>query len=166
MGPVRLGVGTEWLLDGRAFRVVRQLTADRFIAQDVKFLVEQEFSQDEILAQYSSGRLQFATSDAPLEARKPLKSPRRTVRELDEWQKRILEQRWQAMEPLTRLATAHTWRALPSTSGPMEVSLALLLHKDQFDAFRLALTEFRGSKPWLEILCTGPWPPYSYVSSD
>jgi len=35
MGPVRLGVGTEWLLDGRAWRVVRQLAPDRFVAQDV-----------------------------------------------------------------------------------------------------------------------------------
>jgi hypothetical protein len=69
------------------------------------------------------------------------------------------------VEPLSRLATAHTWRTLPSPSGMPEVSLALLLHKDQLDAFRLALAEFRGSMPWLEILCTGPWPPYSHVSS-
>ena len=30
MGRIRLGVGTEWLLDGRAWRVVRQLAPDRF----------------------------------------------------------------------------------------------------------------------------------------
>jgi hypothetical protein len=70
------------------------------------------------------------------------------------------------VEPLSRLATAHTWRTLPSASGMPEVSLALLLRKDQLDAFRLALAEFRGSMPWLEILCTGPWPPYSHMSSD
>jgi hypothetical protein len=34
MGRIRLGVGTEWLLDGRAWRVVRQLAPDRFVAQD------------------------------------------------------------------------------------------------------------------------------------
>jgi hypothetical protein len=34
MGKIRLGVGTEWLLDGRAWRVVRQLAPDRFVAQD------------------------------------------------------------------------------------------------------------------------------------
>jgi hypothetical protein len=33
MGKLRLGVGTEWLLDGRAWRVVRQLAPDRFVAQ-------------------------------------------------------------------------------------------------------------------------------------
>jgi len=87
MGPVRIGVGTEWLLDGRAWRVVRQPgeverpciansqkgkarrdrlrpavsghcpAADRYIAQDTKFLVEQEFSQAKILAHYTEGRL-------------------------------------------------------------------------------------------------------------
>ena len=31
MGTIRLGVGTEWLLDGRAFRVVRQLGPDQFV---------------------------------------------------------------------------------------------------------------------------------------
>ena len=102
MGPVRLGVGTEWLLDGRAFRVVRQLAADRFIAQDVKFLVEQEFSQDEILAHYSAGRLRFATPEGAAEARKPRRA-RRTVQDLEARQKRILERRWQALEPLTKL---------------------------------------------------------------
>ena len=59
MGPVRLGVGTQWLLDGRVWRVVRQLAPDRFVAQDVQFHVEQEFSQQEIHAHYAEGRLQF-----------------------------------------------------------------------------------------------------------
>ena len=36
MGKSRLGVGTEWLLDGRAWRVVRQLAFDRFVTQDTK----------------------------------------------------------------------------------------------------------------------------------
>ena len=34
MGPVRLGVGSQWLLDGRTFRVVRQLADGCFVAQD------------------------------------------------------------------------------------------------------------------------------------
>ena len=31
MGPVRLGVGSQWLLDGRTFRVVRQLADGRYV---------------------------------------------------------------------------------------------------------------------------------------
>ena len=41
MGSVRLGVGTEWLLDERMFRVVRQLGPDNFVAEDLKFRREQ-----------------------------------------------------------------------------------------------------------------------------
>ena len=69
MGPVRLGVGTEWLLDGRTFRVVRQLAPDRFIAQDVKFLVEQEFSRTRFL-------LTTRKADCGLPAEDSSRSPR------------------------------------------------------------------------------------------
>ena len=31
MGTIRLGVRTEWLLHGRAFRVVRQLGPNQFV---------------------------------------------------------------------------------------------------------------------------------------
>ena len=102
MGPVRIGVGTEWLLDGRAWRVVRQLAADRYIAQDTKFLVEQEFSQTEILAHYTEGRLRFGAeqSTAP-EPQSTVSTPPIAV-ELTPQQKRILKQRWQLLEPLVR----------------------------------------------------------------
>ena len=82
--------------------MVRQLAADRFIAQDVKFLTEQEFSQDEILTHYSAGRLRFAAKEGNPETRKP-RRVRRTVQELEARQKRALEQRWRAIEPLTKL---------------------------------------------------------------
>ena len=39
MGSIRLGVGTEWLLDGRSFRIVRQLGPHEFIAEDLKFRI-------------------------------------------------------------------------------------------------------------------------------
>ena len=102
MGPVRIGVGTEWLLDGRAWRVVRQLAADRYIAQDTKFLVEQEFSQTEILAHYTEGRLRFGAADSTSsEPQSPASTPPIAV-ELTAQQKRILKQRWQLLEPLVR----------------------------------------------------------------
>ena len=61
MGPVRLSVGVEFLLDGRAYRVVRQLANDRFVSQDAKFHVEEEFSETQLLSFYAQGRLRFAT---------------------------------------------------------------------------------------------------------
>ena len=102
MGPVRLGVGTEWLLDGRAWRVVRQLAPDRFVAQDTKFLVEQEFAQDELPGHYAAGRLQFAGNGQQAEDREASSKKPATVKAVTTHQKRILQRRWKAIEPLTQ----------------------------------------------------------------
>jgi len=102
MGPVRLAVGTQWLVDGRTWRVVRQLAPDRFIAQDVKFLVEQEFSAEAILSQYAEGRLRFATGDSS-PAALPARPRPRTIQDLTEHGRQLLQRRWHALEPLTRL---------------------------------------------------------------
>ncbi len=103
MGPVRIGVGTRWLLDGRVWRVVRQLAPDRFIAQDVQFHVEQEFSQQEIHTHYATGRLLFQTESVS-ETPKP-HSPGKTrrSRHLTAEERKTLERRWRALEPLTKL---------------------------------------------------------------
>lgn len=101
MGSIRLGVGTEWLLDGRSFRIVRQLGPHEFIAEDLKFRIERAFSEQELLAAFAGGHLRFLT----VEERSPedsAASPKRSVaphpKNLD-----IASKRWQAIEPLTRL---------------------------------------------------------------
>lgn len=68
------------------------------------------------------------------------------------------------LEPLSPLVTTSAWQAPPSPPGRLILSLALLLRRERLEAFRLALAQLRRSRPWLEILCTGPWPPYSFVS--
>jgi putative transposase len=95
-------VGTEWLLDGRAWRVVRQLAPDRFVAQDAKFLVEQEFAQDELLGHYAAGRLQFAGNGQQAEDREASSKKPATVKAVTTQQKRILQRRWKAIEPLAQ----------------------------------------------------------------
>ena len=62
MGTIRLGVGTVWLQDGRAFRIVHQLGPDQFAVLDVKFQVEQVLSQSDLLSQFTLGSLRFADS--------------------------------------------------------------------------------------------------------
>ena len=103
MGSVRLAVGTQWLLDGRVWRIIRQLAPDRFVAQDVQFHVEQEFSQEEIHAHYAQGQLQFQTEPlgATAKPRSPVKSKR--LRHLNARERETLERRWRAIEPLTKL---------------------------------------------------------------
>jgi hypothetical protein len=66
--------------------------------------------------------------------------------------------------PLALHATQVEWRAIPAASGPAGVSMAFLLPREQLDAFRKALAALRIAWPSLDILCTGPWPPYSFVS--
>ena len=103
MGPVRLGVGTRWLLDGRVWRVVRQLAPDRFIAQDVQFHVEQEFSQQEIHAHYATGRLLFQTESVSETSKPHSPGKTRRSRHLTAEERKALERRWRALEPLTKL---------------------------------------------------------------
>jgi hypothetical protein len=103
MGPVRLGVGTQWLLDGRVWRVIRQLAPDRFIAQDVQFHVEQEFSQQEIHDHYAAGRLLFETDSAADTSKLQSSRKPRGSRQLTAQERKILERRWNAAgRPLNR----------------------------------------------------------------
>ncbi len=107
MGPVRLGVGIELLLDGRAYQVVRQLANNRYIAKDAKFQVEEEFSESHLLHLYSEDRLRFpagkTSASQPLFSAKP-----QVLDDLDERQRHTLEFRWTAIEPLTSLSRAPT----------------------------------------------------------
>ena len=102
MGPVRLGVGVEYLLDGRAYRVVRQLANDRFVSQDAKFHLEEEFSEAQLLSLYSQGRLQFAT-DQKSNKRQQCPVGPQSLQDLDESERQIIDFRWGAIEPLTKL---------------------------------------------------------------
>ncbi len=103
MGPVRLGVGTQWLLDGRAWRVVRQLSSDRFIALDAKFNREEEFSRQAILNDYAEGRLQFAAVDVPVSDSETRRPGPRTIDDLNDRDKQLLLDRWHVIEPLAGL---------------------------------------------------------------
>ncbi|MAG93696.1 MAG: hypothetical protein CMJ48_08100 [Planctomycetaceae bacterium] len=102
MGSVRLGVGTEWLLDGRLFRIVRQPAADRFVVLDLKFQHEQTLAESEILDKYAQGELRFAPPNANLEENSD-PAPVRTLDTLSGKEDRELQRRWTAIEPLTKL---------------------------------------------------------------
>ena len=103
MGPVRLAVGTQWLVDGRVWRVVRQLAPDRFVAQDAQFHVEQEFSQQEIHAQYVEGQLQFQGEPPPATTKSGSPAKVKCLRHLTAQERQTLQCRWRAIEPLTKL---------------------------------------------------------------
>lgn len=107
MGSIRLGVGTEWLLDDRSFRIVRQLGPHEFIAEDLKFRVERSFSEQELLAAFANGHLRFQTAE--LKSSDDVATPKRSFVSQPQ-NLEIAMKRWQAIEPLTRLG--HTPGAL------------------------------------------------------
>jgi putative transposase len=103
-------MGTEWLLDGRSYRVVRQSAPEQFVAIDVKFHVEREFSLQEILNHYARGELTFAAAPSPaLRPAQPV-PPRQDIRDLPEEAWQVLQQRWEALEPLTQLGRRPAWQ--------------------------------------------------------
>lgn len=65
--------------------------------------------------------------------------------------------------PFATLASEQDWHALASSAG-RGISAAFLLPRHRFDAFQLVVTQLRRAEPDLDILCTGPWPPFSFVS--
>ena len=89
--------------------MVRQLANDRFVSQDVKFHVEQEFSETKLLSLYSEGRLRFATDqDQDCDKSQPRPAQPQSLRDLGAAERRTIEFRWRAIEPLTKLTHTPT----------------------------------------------------------
>lgn len=63
---------------------------------------------------------------------------------------------------LAPLASSHRWQAAPMTERP-EISSAFLVRRERFELFREALAALGRAEPDLKLLCTGPWPAYSFV---
>ena len=70
------------------------------------------------------------------------------------------EQAVAALEPLEDIADAARKR---DNAGDL-TRLSFLVERDRVDAFRDRLEQLRGQHPELSMTCTGPWPPYSFVS--
>ena len=142
MGTIRLSVGTEWLLDGRAFRVVRQLGPDQFVTLDVKFHVEQVVSTSQILSHFSSGELRFADNSLPSntsglshdarstsheesatsDSERPQSTLPPTVHDLTEAERQQLDHRWQTIEPLTRFSRKPTAEEFQARANELAVA--------------------------------------------
>lgn len=64
--------------------------------------------------------------------------------------------------PFLDIVSEHVWRALPALAG-RGISVALLLPAARLETFHLALEDLILAAPDLKILCTGPWPPFTFV---
>lgn len=61
-------------------------------------------------------------------------------------------------EPLAELA-----RASVVLSGPELLRAAYLVSRDRVDRFVAAVAEMQTDNPKLDLVCTGPWPAYSFA---
>jgi len=102
MGSIRLGVGTEWLQDGRTFRIVRQPGPEQFVVLDLRFNVESQQAGADILASFAGGQLRFKTAaDESFEGGPELS--RNLVGEgrmLSADEQALVRERWEALGPL------------------------------------------------------------------
>jgi hypothetical protein len=74
--------------------------------------------------------------------------------------RRSAEEAIAALEPLEGVAEAAVKR---ETAGDL-TRLSFLVERERIEAFKVRLDELRGEHPGLNMTCTGPWPPYSFVS--
>jgi Gas vesicle synthesis protein GvpL/GvpF len=63
--------------------------------------------------------------------------------------------------PLRLVARASRQRAADSPSEPLRA--AYLVDRDRIEEFALLVARLQESRPDLRLLCTGPWPPYSFI---
>ena len=67
-------------------------------------------------------------------------------------------------DPLARLSRASTRRA--GEAPRMLLEAAYLVPLDGVSHFRAEVARLESSHPELAVVCTGPWPPYSFTSKD
>ncbi len=65
---------------------------------------------------------------------------------------------------LGELARASSSRLLPRPTTP--VAASYLVEHEHIDEFRARVHELGGASKETELVCTGPWPPYSFVEAE
>jgi len=65
------------------------------------------------------------------------------------------------LDPLATLARESRQRVLPTPSLPF--SAAYLLERERTGEFIELMRDLDASVPGVDLICTGPWPPYSFV---
>jgi hypothetical protein len=89
-----------------------------------------------------------------------VRSGREYMRSLADRRRRV-ERACAVIEPLEGTALAARRR---ESSGDDLVRWAFLVERDAVDRFSAHVEDLRVSHPELRMTCTGPWPPYSFVS--
>jgi hypothetical protein len=65
--------------------------------------------------------------------------------------------------PLSRLATESTQQVL--LTPRLLLTAAYLIERTRIEIFRAGVERLSAANPALHFLCTGPWPPYNFVTT-
>jgi hypothetical protein len=84
-------------------------------------------------------------------------------RQYRDWRERAETLAMELNVSLSRLAVDSVQQML--VTPRLLLTAAYLVDQDQVAAFRLAVEALKITHPALRFLCTGPWPPYSFVAA-
>lgn len=83
---------------------------------------------------------------------------------------RALSMRAECLARALNAATAPLWADVNVGTRAREsgllLSLSYLLDRENLSAFMHAYQQFQDGQPGLKLLCSGPWPPYSFADID
>jgi hypothetical protein len=169
--PGRASADTLW----RHERLLEELMRDRTVLplrygtglageQALQAALSEREAEFEELLDLVRDRVELAVRvlDAGPRDRPPpeARSGRDYMRSLADRRRRV-ERACAAIEPLEDDALAARRR---ESSGGDLVRWAFLVEREGVDRFSARLEALRASHPELRLTCTGPWPPYSFVS--
>ncbi|MBU0512811.1 MAG: GvpL/GvpF family gas vesicle protein [Chloroflexi bacterium] len=79
------------------------------------------------------------------------------------WRKQAEKMAAEIHDPLAQLAAESTNQVL--VTSRLLLTAAYLVERDQVQIFQRAVDALSTSQPALRFLCTGPWPPYNFVTA-
>jgi hypothetical protein len=169
--PPRASPDALW----RHERFVEELMRDRAVLplrygtglageQVLKAAMTERANEFEELLDLVRGRVELAVrvlDDGPRDRPAPESRSGRDYMESLARRRSRAERARATLEPLEGVALAARRR---ESSGDDLIRWAFLVERDAVERFRARLDELRASHPELRMTCTGPWPPYSFVS--
>lgn len=157
--PVRFGT----VLAGQAaMQSVLATHYDNFKASLARVRGHVELS---VRVMWDSDEVQAPAADRsqPADGRSYLMARLEAQREEENWRQRATALATELHAPLAQLATASTQRAL--VTPRMLLTGAYLVERDRMEVFRQKVAASNAAHPALQFLCTGPWPPYNFVTT-
>jgi hypothetical protein len=108
-------------------------------------------------------RKHLGDQQSPISGRSYLLARLEEKRQVRAWRQQAEVLATELHTPLARLAAESTRQVL--LTSRLLLTAAFLVERDRVTAFRREVEVLSAANPALRLLCTGPWPPYSFVTA-